>query len=191
VWIARMSFSFHLTDCAIGSAALTGEKSSSRHNKAASCWQPAANASPALSYLLSVVSLSSGAVNQPRSLLQAGGLIAISRWLSEATPPEWEVTTTSSKGRIPEGCQRHTNHLFAAKYQGCLAHRWHPSGTRPLSDVVVARLSGSIGLRPRPPANRCQASGLKNPITWASDGLLSRHSLHRKAVAFYALIAPP
>ena len=32
---------------------------------------------------------------------QAGGLKAISRWLSEATPPDWIRETP----RIPEGCQ--------------------------------------------------------------------------------------
>jgi hypothetical protein len=33
--------------------------------------------------------------------LQAGGLPAISRWLSETTPPE----TRDEMNRIPEGCQ--------------------------------------------------------------------------------------
>ena len=35
----------------------------------------------------------------------AEGIPAISRWLSEATPPDRNHPCSSSKGRIPEGCQ--------------------------------------------------------------------------------------
>jgi len=85
------------------------------------------------------------------ALPQAGGLPAISRWLSGATPPETARTVIPS---IPEGCQH--------KARGRMEIQCDivPKGLRSLRDRI-ARVRVCRGCRrAQPPANGWHPSGM-------------------------------
>ena len=107
------------------------------------------------SFLGSVLlNLSSRAAPKNRAHRKAGGFRAISRWLSEAraTPP----VSKRKMIRTPEGCQqvRLPGESSAPETSAAAT----PAGVEPVASP--SRWYRSLWL-PRPPANRCQASGLK------------------------------
>ena len=108
---------------------------------------------------------------------ESGGFIAISRWLSAATPPDHHA----ERSRIPEGCQR----LWHDE-----TSRVSPAALRSLRDRMMrgTAFRGCRSCLAQPPANGWHPSGMAGVTgenaAGAADGPKGFETICRRMVGF-------